>query len=159
MALTRWLVSIPSVNPVLESGGAGEAHIASACAELLEDWGFDTSLTEPAPGRPNVVGRLDGTGPTLLLNGHLDTYPIGVRTSWSDDPLSGAIRDGRLFGRGSADMKGGVAALVLVMQLFAEHLRPFPGELVLALAPLHQPACLLPVIVFLTAPFTFNRPW
>lgn len=47
VALTHWLVSIPSVNPVLEDGGAGETEIASACAELLEDWGFDTSLTEP----------------------------------------------------------------------------------------------------------------
>jgi succinyl-diaminopimelate desuccinylase len=84
----------------------------------------------------NLVARLDGGRPgrRLVLNGHLDTYPAGTASSWSDDPLSGAVRDGRLYGRGSADMKGGIAALILVMKLFAEHLRPFPGELVLALA-------------------------
>jgi len=109
VALTHWLVSIPSVNPVLEDGGAGETEIASACAELLEDWGFDTSLTEPAPGRPNVVGRLDGTGPTLLLNGHLDTVGVAGMTI---DPFAGRIDGDRMYGRGSCDMKAGDAAIL-----------------------------------------------
>ncbi len=84
----------------------------------------------------NLIARLEGglPGPRLILNGHLDTYPIGTRANWSVEPLSGDIRDGRLFGRGSADMKGGIAVHVLMMELFSRHLRPFPGELVLALA-------------------------
>ena len=84
----------------------------------------------------NLVARLCGgrPGKRLILSGHLDTYPIGDRAAWSVDPLGGELRDGRLYGRGSADMKGGVAALIAVMAAFAESLPEFPGELVLALA-------------------------
>lgn len=84
----------------------------------------------------NLVARLPGglPGPRLILSGHLDTYPIGDPARWSVDALGGEIRHGRLYGRGSADMKGGIAALILVMKVFAELGRPFPGELLLALA-------------------------
>ena len=80
VALAAWLVSIPSVNPSLEIDGAGETAIAQACAELLEGWALETTITEPAPGRPNVVGRLEGQGPTILLNGHLDTVGVSGMT-------------------------------------------------------------------------------
>jgi acetylornithine deacetylase len=108
-ALAQVLVSIPSVNPDLESDGAGEGAIAAFCAELLESWGLDVTLRDAAPGRPNVVGRLHGVGPTLLLNGHLDTVGVGGMTI---DPFVADVVDGRLRGRGSCDMKGGVAALL-----------------------------------------------
>ena len=87
IALTGWLVSIPSVNPVLEKDGAGETAIARACAELLEDWGFKAVINEPAPGRPNVVGQLEGEGPTILLNGHLDTVGVTGMTIDPFDPM------------------------------------------------------------------------
>ena len=109
IALTGWLVSIPSVNPVLEKDGAGETAIARACAELLEDWGFKAVITEPAPGRPNVVGQLEGEGPTILLNGHLDT--IGV-TGMTIDPFRAKLEGNRMYGRGSCDMKAGNAAIL-----------------------------------------------
>jgi acetylornithine deacetylase len=108
-ALTQALVRIPSVNPDLEPGGAGEGDISDFCATLLQEWGLDTEVREAAPGRPNVVARLEGDGPTLLLNGHLDT--VGV-ASMTIDPFGGARRNGRIWGRGSCDMKGGVAALL-----------------------------------------------
>jgi acetylornithine deacetylase/succinyl-diaminopimelate desuccinylase-like protein len=84
----------------------------------------------------NVVARLGGGRPgrRLVLSGHLDTYPIGDRAAWSVDPLGGELLDGRLYGRGSADMKGGIAALIAVMAAFAECAPGFAGELVLALA-------------------------
>lgn len=109
IALTQLLVRTPSVNPVLSEGGQGEDEIATVCADLLSDWGFEVRTTEPAPGRPNVIAELDGDGPRLLLNGHLDT--VGV-DGMSIDPWGGDIVDGRLLGRGSCDMKGGVAALM-----------------------------------------------
>lgn len=109
VAIARRLVAIPSVNPDLESDGAGEAKVATFCAELLEGWGFDVSSREAVPGRPNVVARLSGTGPTLLLNGHLDTVGVAGMTI---DPFGAELKDGRLWGRGSCDMKGGVAALL-----------------------------------------------
>jgi acetylornithine deacetylase len=117
VALARRLVAIPSVNPDLEGDGAGEAEIAAFCAELLEGWGFDVSSWDAAPGRPNVVARLSGAGPTLLLNGHLDTVGVAGRTI---DPFAAELRDGRLWGRGSCDMKGGVAALLAAARALVE---------------------------------------
>ena len=111
VALARALVAIPSVNPALEESGAGEAAVAALTAEWLRAWGLSVVTSEVAPGRWNVVARLegDGVGRTLLLNGHLDT--VGV-AGVSVDPFGAELREGRLWGRGSCDMKGGVAALL-----------------------------------------------
>jgi len=109
VAIARLLVSVPSVNPALAPGGAGEAAIARTAADLLGSWGLDTRIVEVAPGRTNVVAELAGDGPTLLLNGHLDT--VGVE-GMTIDPFAAELDGGRLLGRGSCDMKGGVAALL-----------------------------------------------
>lgn len=109
VALARLLVSIPSVNPVLEPGGAGEADVARAAARLLRAWGLEVEVREVAPGRPNVLARLPGTGPSLLLNGHLDTVGVAGMTV---DPFGATLTDSRLTGRGACDMKGGVAAIL-----------------------------------------------
>lgn len=109
VALARCLVAIPSVNPGLEAGGDGEHRIAAFCHELLHGWGLRPASHEVAPGRVNVVGTLEGTGPTLLLNGHLDTVGVAGMTI---DPFAGELREGRIYGRGACDMKGGVAALL-----------------------------------------------
>ena len=109
LALARLLVSIPSVNPSLAPGGAGESEMADATADLLKGWGFDTEVYEAAPGRQNVVARLEGERPTLLLNGHLDTVGVDGMTV---DPFGARVVGGRLVGRGSCDMKGGVASLM-----------------------------------------------
>lgn len=109
VALTRALVSVPSVNPRLEDDGDGEAEIGRLCARWLEEWGFDVATSEAEPGRTNVVGRF-GAGPRrLVLNGHLDT--VGVR-GMTVDPFAAEVRRGRLTGRGACDMKGGIAALL-----------------------------------------------
>lgn len=109
VALTRLLVSTPSVNPVLEKGGAGETAIAELAADLLRSWGMAVDVQEAASGRPNVVARLDGSGPTLLLNGHLDTVGVAGMTV---DPFGATLEGDRIVGRGSCDMKAGVAALM-----------------------------------------------
>jgi acetylornithine deacetylase len=109
VALTRLLVSTPSVNPVLEEGGAGESAIATVAADLLRSWGLKVDVREAAPGRPNVVAHLDGRGPTLLLNGHLDTVGVAGMTV---DPFGAVLQGDRIVGRGSCDMKAGVAALM-----------------------------------------------
>lgn len=109
VALARVLVATPSVNPTLAPGGAGEAEVAGVCAAWLEAWGLETRIDEVAPGRCNVVATLEGEGPTLLLNGHLDT--VGVE-GMTVPPFGAVLEDGRLLGRGGCDMKGGVAALL-----------------------------------------------
>ena len=110
LALLRDLVAIDSVNPALASGGAGEAAIAGRVAAALRRAGLDVDVADAAPGRPNVVGVIEGRrrGRTLMLCGHLDTVGVaGMR-----DPFTPVVRDGRLYGRGAQDMKSGVAAMI-----------------------------------------------
>lgn len=109
VAIAALLVATPSVNPALSPGGQGEGEVAAVCADLLQRWGFATSVIEVVPGRPNVVAELPGRGPRLLLNGHLDT--VGVE-GMTIDPWIPTVADGRMSGRGSCDMKGGVASLL-----------------------------------------------
>jgi acetylornithine deacetylase len=104
------LVAIDSVNPSLVSGGAGERVIAGRIADELRSAGLDVEVAEAAPGRPNVVGILNGRsmGRSLMLCGHMDTVGVAGMAA----PFDPVIRDGRLYGRGAQDMKGGLAALI-----------------------------------------------
>ncbi len=115
--LLRDLVAINSVNPSLVSGAPGEAAAAACLAACLRESGLAVTESEVAPGRPNVVGVLEGAqpGPTLLLCGHLDT--VGVQGM--DDPFTPIEREGRLYGRGTQDMKSGVAACVGAVRMLA----------------------------------------
>jgi succinyl-diaminopimelate desuccinylase len=110
------LVRIPTVNP------PGEAYetCAGVIGDQLRAHGADVQLL-PATGRDehtpehpriNVIGRYDGTsnGPAIHLNGHFDVVPVGL--GWTRDPFAGEVVDGRLYGRGSCDMKAGIAAAV-----------------------------------------------
>ena len=116
--LLRDLVAIDSVNPSLVPGAAGEAQIASAIAAHLRQIGLDVHVQEVAPGRPNVIGVLEGRAPgrSLMFCGHMDT--VGVEGM--EAPFAPAVRSGRLYGRGSQDMKGGVAAMIDAARLTAE---------------------------------------
>ncbi len=106
----RDLIAIDSVTPSLVPGGAGERQIAEAMAARLRTIGADVELHDVAPGRPNVIGVIEGRrgGPDLVLCGHLDT--VGV--TGMDAPFDPVIRDNRVYGRGAQDMKGGLAAIV-----------------------------------------------
>lgn len=110
ITLLKQLVSIDSVNPSLVPGAAGEAAIARVIAAHLKSMGLDVHEQEAAPGRPNVIGVLEGAepGPTLMFCGHIDT--VGVEGMQA--PFDPVERDGRVYGRGSQDMKGGVAAMI-----------------------------------------------
>ncbi len=110
LRLLRDLVAIDSVNPSLASGGAGEAAVAERIALALGEAGLDVQVTEASPGRPNVVGVLDGRAPgrSLMLCGHMDTVGVEGLTA----PFDPVERDGRLYGRGAQDMKSGLAAMI-----------------------------------------------
>jgi acetylornithine deacetylase/succinyl-diaminopimelate desuccinylase family protein len=105
------LVAIDSVNPALVPGGAGEAEIAAFVAEWLAARGLDVTVDDAVPGRPSVVGVARGTGGgrSLMLNAHLDT----VTVEGMDRPHEPVVRDGRMYGRGTYDMKGGLAAIMV----------------------------------------------
>ncbi len=104
------LVANNSINPSLVPGAPGEAAAAEVARAFMSAAGMDVEVEEVLPGRPNVIGVLEGRepGPTVMLCGHLDT--VGVEGM--DAPFSPRMDDGRLYGRGSQDMKGGVAAML-----------------------------------------------
>ncbi len=109
IALTQALVSIDSRNPDLAHDGPGESAVANRLANILSGWGFAVSVTDVVPGRPNLIARIGPTGVSpLVLNGHLDVVGTEGMTHPPFEPIR---RDGRLYGRGSTDMKGGVAAM------------------------------------------------
>jgi acetylornithine deacetylase len=125
--LATQLVAIESTNPDVVPGGSGEADMARFVAEWCERAGLETSLTEPAPGRPNVVAvaRGSGGGRSLILNAHTDTVGVAGMT----DPFVGRLEGGRLYGRGSYDMKGSLAACMLATAEAAR--RKMRGDVVL----------------------------
>jgi succinyl-diaminopimelate desuccinylase len=112
VALTQALVRLPTVVK------PGTVDVETPACELLaatmRDFGWEVTVEEVAPGRPNVIGIVYGRSPgrTLMFEGHVDVVTPGNAESWSFPPFSGDIVDGRLQGRGSADMKSGVAAMV-----------------------------------------------
>ncbi|MEO8369041.1 MAG: ArgE/DapE family deacylase, partial [Candidatus Solibacter sp.] len=102
------LVQVNSINPTLAPGAPGEKEIADFIAASLRASGLIVEIFEPVRGRTSVLGRLAGAGGgrSLMLNAHCDTVDIAGMA----EPFSGAIRDGKLYGRGSYDMKGSLAA-------------------------------------------------
>jgi acetylornithine deacetylase len=124
------LVAIDSVNPSLVPGAAGEGEIAKALAAELQAIGLDVEIDEVRTGRPNVTGVIEGRRPgrTLVLCGHLDT--VGVEGM--EAPFSPVVRQGRLYGRGAQDMKGGIAAMVGAARAIVEGPGLDCGRLVIA---------------------------
>lgn len=128
--LVRDLVRIPSVNPSLAPDeGDGEAALAKFAHDWLVSRGAPARLEEAAPGRPNVVAEIGSDGPTLILCGHLDT--VSAR-GMEIPPFEPHFQDGRIYGRGAYDMKGGVAAAMLATAALAGQ-DPFQGRVTLAL--------------------------
>ena len=111
IGLTRKLVSIPSVNPILADDPAisGEHRLADFISHYLKDRGFKLTRHEAIQGRPNVVGVFGPSNPRkrLMIEAHLDTQGIHGMTV---PPFEAIIKDGRIYGRGACDMKGPMAA-------------------------------------------------
>ena len=130
--LTGRLVRIPTESPKSDTTAA----IRLVADELAGLKGVEiTTHTAREPIR-NLVAKLRATRPgsRLILNGHLDTYPAGDHDAWTDGPFSGSVRGGRLYGRGSADMKGGVACLIHAFRTLAGMRDMWAGEVCLTLA-------------------------
>ena len=104
--LTRQLVQIDTINP-----HSPERPCAERVGNLLVDSGYSVATHEFAPGRASVVARREGAGPPICFAGHLDTVPLGA-APWTRNPFGGEVDAGKLYGRGSSDMKSGIAAMV-----------------------------------------------
>jgi succinyl-diaminopimelate desuccinylase len=125
--MTQELIRIPTQNPP-----GNEKDCAEFVHKTLTEWGVNTELIfEPYPYRPQVVAMVNGneSGRTLILNGHMDVVPEGSRDRWEDDPYGGAIKEGKIYGRGSSDMKGGLAVMMILAKLL--HEKGFPRGRVL----------------------------
>lgn len=132
-ALTRDLIRFPTVNP------PGEAY--TPCAEFIGDYlkrhgfGIEYIRGEGAPGdtdrypRTNVIARFDGRvpGPTVHFNSHIDVVEAG--DGWTVDPFAGLVKEGRVYGRGACDMKGGLASSIVAALAFMQVYPDFPGAI------------------------------
>jgi acetylornithine deacetylase len=109
LALARALIEVDSRNPTLAPDSPGEGTCARVLATILDEWGFSVEMIESAPGRPNVLARIGpADAPALMLNGHLDVVSV---EGMVHEPFAANISSGNLYGRGAADMKGGIAAM------------------------------------------------
>jgi succinyl-diaminopimelate desuccinylase len=137
VSLTRDLVRYQTVNPP-----GSERDCARYAGRLLQDWGFQVEYHEYAEARASVIARAGGSDarPPLCLTGHLDVVPLGAR-AWTKDPFAGETDGDRLYGRGTSDMKAGVAAMLAAGRAFAGKLAGTPG-LVLVLTAGEEGGCI-----------------
>lgn len=145
----RALIRIPSIT-------GSEERVAAWAAEALAELGMSVDVVRPDPAHiradpawpgeemprtslPVVIGRAGATGdgPRVILSGHLDVVPPGDPATWTADPWSAEIRDGRLYGRGACDMKGGVASILGAVRALRSSgaLDRLRGELLVVLVP------------------------
>jgi succinyl-diaminopimelate desuccinylase len=137
VSLTRSLLQFDTVNPP-----GRERDCARYAGALLQEWGYKVDYHEYADSRTSVVARAGGSPAKapLCLTGHLDVVPLGAR-AWTKDPFSGESDGDRLYGRGTSDMKAGVAAILLAARGFADKLAGTPG-VVLVLTAAEEGGCI-----------------
>lgn len=125
----------------LDTAGGNERAAAQLCADVLSAVGARIELVEMAPGRAHLLAHVgDTSAGALIMSGHLDTVPVGS-VPWKHDPLGGLVEGDALYGRGSADMKAGVAALVAALE---RHLLRGGGRrgVLLALTAAEETGCI-----------------
>ncbi len=124
------LVGINSVNPSLVEDGPGEAEIGRYITSAMRALGMTVTILEPQPQRPSIVGLLkgNGSGRSLMLNGHMDT--VGVEGM--SNPFTPTISDGKMTGRGVYDMKGSLAACLTAAEALVSSGKTLGGDLIIA---------------------------
>lgn len=137
VALTRELLRFDTVNPP-----GRERDCARRIGALLQESGFSVEYSEYEEARTSVIARAGGNAakPPLCLTGHLDVVPLGTRP-WTKDPFSGETYFDRLFGRGSSDMKAGIAGILVAATSLARKLKGTPG-IVLVLTAAEEGGCI-----------------
>jgi len=137
--LTQTLVRIDSCNPP-----GRESEVCHALTAMLDAAGLRTQTIPLAPDRPNLMATWQGTDPDLpplILTGHLDTVPVGDQP-WARDAFCGEIADGRMYGRGTADMKAGIGSMIEGLLTRIRTNQPLRRGIVLALTAAEETGCL-----------------
>ncbi len=137
VSLTKSLLRFETVNPP-----GRERECARYVGAMLEEWGYKVDYYEYQDSRTSVIARAGGVPgkAPLCLTGHLDVVPLGSR-KWTRDPFQGETDGDRLFGRGSSDMKAGIAAILLAARSFSNKLSGTPG-VVLVLTAAEEGGCI-----------------
>lgn len=137
LRLTRALLALDTTDPA-----GRELPAAKLVAGTLAEAGIDSELVMLAPGRASLVARLRGAGTKrgLAFSAHLDTINV-AQPGWRHGPFAGTIEEGRLYGRGAADMKGGVAAMAMAAIEIKRSGRQLTGDLVLAFSAAENARC------------------
>lgn len=124
VALTQELIRFNTINPP-----GNEDQVCEYLAKLLESVGYECRKIEFAPHRMSLVAKIGSCSsdkPSICFTGHVDVVPLGAR-SWKHEPFAGLIEDGKLYGRGSSDMKSGVAAFVVAAMKMAQQAKQGAG--------------------------------
>ena len=124
--LAQELIKIPSDET------AGEKEVCEYLESFLKSLGMKVRLQEVLPNRPNIIAEVigDELGKSIMFNGHVDTVPVGDIKKWSMDPYSAIIKDNKLFGRGSTDMKGAIASMIIAMKFIMNNVEKFNGKII-----------------------------
>lgn len=129
--LTSKLISINSENP---PGNMEE--ITFFICDYLKRKGIDYKVLSPMEDKPNIIARMGNKkGKTLIFNGHSDVVPVGDLSKWDFEPFSGEVRDGKVLGRGTSDMKGGLAGVLFAMGVLKDENIDINGEIILTVVP------------------------
>ncbi|WP_211237056.1 M20 family metallopeptidase [Aneurinibacillus terranovensis] len=134
VSLTQKLVQIPSVFKPEQPGG-NEEQVARYLVDCLKGMGLSVYYEEVVPGRPNVIAVYDTgkPGKTILFEGHTDVVTEGDREMWSYDPFGAAIHGNRIYGRGSCDTKGNLAAAICAVKAVQRSKQSFGGKIILCI--------------------------
>ena len=125
------MIQIPSVNPP----GEVEEIVGFIC-NYLEKHGISWEIIRPTSDTPNIVAKMGNPdGRVLVLNGHCDVVPPGNLEKWDFNPFCGEIRNGKILGRGTSDMKTGLAGLLFVMGILSDEKIDLGGQIVLTVVP------------------------
>ncbi len=124
--ICRELVKRPSEDP-----NGDTRAVATYIQNFFTEHGIENTVISPHPEKPNIVATIRGERPGkhLIFNGHIDTFPVGDISKWNFDPFGGEIKDGKLYGRGAADMKGGVAASMTAALILNQLKDTLPGKI------------------------------
>jgi succinyl-diaminopimelate desuccinylase len=122
--LARQLIRIPTENPP-----GDEMALVELVSQCLEESGCEVRHHDSPAGRPNVIARLGSGSRRLIWCGHMDVVPAGDRSQWTMDPFGGTLADGRVWGRGACDMKGGIAAMLGAVRALAKSQTELEGVL------------------------------